>query len=66
MNGGMPDSSGFGSYTESGVFIPCTLDGVPFNYTAQMYLPVRHVVTGLHFIADLTLPYGRVAHDYLS
>ena len=27
-------------------------------------LPVRRVVGGLHFIADLTLPYGRVLHDY--
>ena len=29
-------------------------------------LPVRKVLGGLHFIADLTLPYGRVAHDYLN
>ena len=29
-------------------------------------LPVRSVVGGLHFIADLTLPYGRVIHDYLA
>jgi acetoacetate decarboxylase len=29
-------------------------------------LPVRKVVTGRHFIADLTLPYGRVLHDYLA
>ncbi|MGA7325334.1 MAG: acetoacetate decarboxylase [Rhodomicrobium sp.] len=29
-------------------------------------LPVRKVVGGLHFIADLTLPYGRVLHDYLK
>ena len=27
-------------------------------------LPVREVIGGLHFIADLTLPYGRVVHDY--
>jgi acetoacetate decarboxylase len=27
-------------------------------------LPVRKVRGGLHFIADLTLPYGRVVHDY--
>jgi len=27
-------------------------------------LPVRKVLGGLHFIADLTLPYGRVIHDY--
>ena len=29
-------------------------------------LPVRRVLGGLHFIADLTLPYGRVLHDYLE
>lgn len=29
-------------------------------------LPVRRVVGGQHFIADLTLPYGRVLHDYLA
>lgn len=29
-------------------------------------LPVRRMHGGLHFIADLTLPYGRVAHDYLN
>ena len=28
-------------------------------------LPVKKVITGLHFTADLTLPYGRVLHDYL-
>jgi acetoacetate decarboxylase len=27
-------------------------------------LPVHRVLGGLHFIADLTLPYGRVLHDY--
>ena len=34
----MPDSSGFGDYTESGVVIPCTWKGMPCNFTAQMYL----------------------------
>jgi acetoacetate decarboxylase len=29
-------------------------------------LPVRKVIGGSHFIADLTLPYGRVLHDYLA
>ena len=29
-------------------------------------LPVRRVLGGLHFIADLTLPYGRVLHDYIE
>ncbi|MCX7158129.1 MAG: acetoacetate decarboxylase family protein, partial [Proteobacteria bacterium] len=34
----MPDSSGFGDYTESGVVIPCFFNGEPINFTAQMYL----------------------------
>ena len=29
-------------------------------------LPVRKVLGAVHFIADLTLPYGRVLHDYLT
>src|SRR5215469_12913539 len=34
----MPDSSGFGDYTESGVVIPCHHGKTPCNFTAQMYL----------------------------
>ncbi|MFZ9712339.1 MAG: acetoacetate decarboxylase [Burkholderiaceae bacterium] len=34
----MPDSSGFGDYTESGVVIPCMFEGEPINFTSQMYL----------------------------
>jgi acetoacetate decarboxylase len=34
----MPDSSGFGDYTESGVVIPCTFKGEPCNFVSQMYL----------------------------
>lgn len=34
----MPDSSGFGSYTESGVVIPCRYQGAEMNFVAQMYL----------------------------
>ena len=34
----MPDSSGFGDYTESGLVIPCTYEGQPCNFTSQMYL----------------------------
>ena len=28
-------------------------------------LPVHRVISGLHFLCDLTLPYGKVVHDYL-
>ncbi|MEK9968114.1 MAG: acetoacetate decarboxylase [Ferrovibrio sp.] len=34
----MPDSSGFGDYTESGVVIPCSYRGEPCNFVSQMYL----------------------------
>jgi hypothetical protein len=34
----MPDSTGFGSYTESGSVIPCTFQGQDVNFTAQMFL----------------------------
>jgi acetoacetate decarboxylase len=34
----MPDSTGFGDYTESGQVIPVTLDGQPGGYVHSMYL----------------------------
>jgi acetoacetate decarboxylase len=34
----MPDSSGFGSYTESGLVIPCRYKGEDVNFVSQMYL----------------------------
>ena len=42
----MPDSSGFGDYTESGVVIPCTYNGQPINFTAQMYLDDEPPISG--------------------
>jgi acetoacetate decarboxylase len=34
----MPDSTGFGSYHESGVVIPCKYQGEAVNYTCMMFL----------------------------
>ena len=34
----MPDSSGFGSYTESGLVIPCRYQDEEMSFVAQMYL----------------------------
>src|SRR5262249_29263776 len=34
----MPDSTGFGNYTESGMVIPCRFRGDDVNFVAQMYL----------------------------
>jgi acetoacetate decarboxylase len=45
---------------------PGRLHLVPHVNAPVADLPVRHVVEAHHFIADLTLPYGRVIHDYLA
>src|SRR5829696_813898 len=42
----MPDSSGFGDYTESGIVIPCTYEGQPCNFTSQMYLDDESPIAG--------------------
>jgi acetoacetate decarboxylase len=42
----MPDSSGFGDYTESGVVIPCVYQGEAVNFTAQMYLDDEPPISG--------------------
>ena len=43
---------------------PGRLHLVPHVNAPVADLPVRRVVGGRHFIADLTLPYGRVLYDY--
>jgi acetoacetate decarboxylase len=42
----MPDSSGFGDYTESGIVIPCKYQGEQVNFTAQMYLDCEPPIAG--------------------
>lgn len=42
----MPDSAGFGDYTESGIVIPALLHGEPVNFTAQMYLDDEPPIAG--------------------
>jgi acetoacetate decarboxylase len=39
---------------------------VPHVHAPVADLPVRKMLGGHHYIADLTLPYGRIAHDYLK
>ena len=43
---------------------PGRLHLVPHVNAPVADLPVRHVVGAHHFLADLTLPYGRVVYDY--
>lgn len=45
---------------------PARLHLVPHVNAPVADFPVRRIVGGRHFIADLTLPYGRVLHDYLA
>ena len=42
----MPDSTGFGNYTESGQVIPVALDGVEGNFTHSMYLDDHPPIAG--------------------
>ena len=66
----MPDSSGFGDYTESGIVIPCTFNGEPINYTAQMYLDDQPPIDGGReiwgFPKKYALPKLVVASDTLT
>src|SRR6185437_11974272 len=66
----MPDSAGFGDYTESGVVIPCTLNGEPVNFTAQMYLDDEPPITGGReiwgFPKKHAEPSLEVVHDTLT
>jgi len=59
----MPDSSGFGDYTESGVVIPCLYRGEPVNFTAQMYLDDEPPISGGREIWGFPKKY---AHPKLS
>lgn len=45
---------------------PARLDLVPHVNCRVADLPVRKILYGRHLIADLTLPYGKVLHDYLA
>lgn len=45
---------------------PARLHLVPHVNAPVADFPVRRILRGDHFIADLTLPYGRVLHDYLK
>jgi acetoacetate decarboxylase len=42
------------------------LELVPHVNARVADLPVRRILHGQHIKADLTLPYGRVLHDFLA
>ena len=66
----MPDSSGFGDYTESGVVIPCSFKGEPCSFVAQMYLDDDPPIAGGREIWGFPKKYAdpklEVAHDTLT
>jgi acetoacetate decarboxylase len=66
----MPDSSGFGDYTETGQVIPCTLDGRPVSFPVQMYLDDEPPITAGREIWGFPKKYGHpkldLAHDTLT
>jgi len=39
---------------------------IPHIHASVADLPVRKIVGAKHFIADLTLPYGRILHNYMD
>lgn len=45
---------------------PARLHLIPHVNAPVADLPVRKILGGLHVIADVTLPYGRVVYDYLK
>ena len=45
---------------------PARLHLVPHVNAPVADFPVHKMIGGLHFIANLTLPYGQLVHDYLA
>lgn len=45
---------------------PAALDIHPCALAPLHKFPVREVIDGVHYLADLTLPYGEVVYDYLK
>jgi len=66
----MPDSAGFGSYTESGLVIPALYQGEHVNFTSQMYLDDEPPIAGGREIWGFPKKHGQpkldVVHDTLT
>lgn len=45
---------------------PASIHLIPHAMAQVANLPVKKVISGTHIITDLTLPYGKVIHDYLA
>lgn len=66
----MPDSSGFGSYTESGLVIPCLLNGEKVNFPLMMFLDDEPPISSGREIWGFPKKYGdprlEIIHDTLT
>lgn len=45
---------------------PAALNLIPHAMAPVADLPVKRIVSATHYLTDLTLPYGKVVHDYLK
>ena len=66
----MPDSSGFGDYTESGLVIPCLYKGEHVSFPLMMFLDDEPPISGGREIWGFPKKYGnpklQVVHDTLT
>lgn len=66
----MPDSSGFGTYAQTGIVIPCELNGQPMHHVSQMYLDCEPPISGGREVWGFPQKLGKVslaiAHDTLT
>jgi len=66
----MPDSSGFGDYTESGIVIPALYQGEKVNFPLMMFLDDEPPISGGREIWGFPKKYGEpkleIAHDTLT
>jgi len=66
----MPDSTGFGSYSESGLVIPCVYQQESMNFTAQMYLDCEAPISAGREIWGFPKKHGdpslEIIHDTLT
>jgi acetoacetate decarboxylase len=52
-----------GRHQRQGMFAPGRLHLISHVYAPVADFPVRRVIGAHHFLADLTLPYGRVVYN---
>nr|MBA2651970.1 acetoacetate decarboxylase family protein [Tatlockia sp.] len=45
---------------------PASLEFAHHALAPLAFLPIKRIVKAIHILSDLTLPYGRVVHDYLK